>query len=225
MKSRKNSLVVSESEYNAKFNELLNALIWPSKGLRQRPIHMAAINPTPSQLESLVKLFPNSKFVGLVRNGIEVVSSRMEFNSFADKQFESHCDVWSRSEEVVRWGRKRKDVLRLIRHEWLYAPVKLNSWMVEFCDWLGIEFSELPQQKILGKLEHPTSAAITLNRHSFPESTVADKRNYFLSKRERWRAWSPEQVAMFEDRCGRSMQRLNYSIPWNQFDDEIQAAG
>ncbi len=225
LKSRKNAMVVNQSQYDAAFRDLLRSLIWPDVKQSQRPVHMAAINPTPDQLNYLLKLFPNSKYIGLVRNGIEVVSSRMEFRSFAENDFATHCDTWNRSAQVVRWGRKNSDDFKLIRHEWLYAPVKLKQWMQELTDWLAIEPSALPASKILETLQHPTSAVSSIDRQKFSKSTIEDKRNYFLSKRNRWRKWSPQQLAQFQDRCGPAMQTLNYNLPWQQLPDNHSATG
>ncbi len=225
MRSRKFSMAVDQEQYDASFRELLCSLIWPDKELAARPIHMAAINPTPTQLDYLAQLFKGSKYIGLIRNGIEVVSSRMEFRSFANMSFENHCDVWNRSANVVQWGKRNPAVFRLMRHEWLYEPAKLRSWMDELCDWLGIDCSESPQQHLLKKLEHPTSGNGSLNREAYSKSSIANKRNYFLSKRNRWRNWTPEQLAIFEDRCSDSMSSLNYKVPWNQLTNEISDAG
>ncbi len=225
MKSRKNAMVVDQGEYDTVFRDLLRTLIWPDEEMAERPVHMAAINPTSAQLDYLRQLFPNSKYIGLVRNGIEVVSSRMEFQSFAENEFETHCDIWNRSARVAAWGKRNSESFRLMRHEWLYAPVKLQQWMRELFGWLEIEFSESPERKILGKLEHPTSAVQMMDRKQFSTSTIAVKRNYFLSKRNRWRKWTPQQLAAFEDRCGQSMRMLNYNIPWSQLAEDISAAG
>jgi hypothetical protein len=149
----------------------------------------------------------------------------MEFRSFADKSFESHCEVWNRSVEVLKWGQQNPAAFKLIRHEWFYAPVKLKSWMRELNEWLGVSDSEAPAHKLLGTLEHPTSATLSVDRNTFSESTIADKREYFLSKRDRWRSWTPDQRAEFEERCGHSMRTLNYNIPWDQSADSYQEAG
>ena len=225
MKSRKHAMVVDQPEYDSKFRELLCALIWPDAELSKRPIRMAAINPTPAQLDYLRQVFPKSKFVGLVRNGIEVVSSRTEFPAFASSKFETHCDVWNRSVSVAAWGKQNQESFRLLRHEWLYAPEKLKSWLSELYQWLQIGFSDLPERKLLSTLEHPTSANSPIKTQAFSQSKIADRRNYFLSKRNRWRTWTPEQLKTFEDRCGQSMRKLNYNVPYEQLEEESLATG
>jgi len=214
MQSRKNAMVVGQEEYNDHFRDLIRSLIWPDAALAQRPIHMAAINPTPEQLDYMIDLFPGSKFVGLIRNGIEVVSSRTEYQSFAAGEFASHCEVWNRSAAVFQWGQKHSDCFRQVRQEWFYAPEKLRQWMEEFCPWMSVEFSEEPQKGILGTLRHPTSAEFSIERREFKQTTVEDKQKYFLSKRDRWQAWSDQQRTIFEERCGQNMKALGYEIPW-----------
>lgn len=214
MKSRKNAMAVSQAEYDDCFRTLTRALIWPDTTLAQRPIHMAAINPTPDQLDYLIQLFPSSKFVGLVRNGIEVVSSRTEYQSFAAHKFASHCEVWNRAAEVFAWGQEHPDCFLEVRQEWFYEPEKLQQWMTDFCDWLSIEFSQEPQSKILGTLRHPTSSDISIKRQEFPTTTIEEKKKYFLSKRERWKDWTQEQQTAFAKNCGENMKMLGYEIPW-----------
>lgn len=214
MESRKKAMVVSQDQYDEMFRELLNSLVWPNKELGQRPVHLAAINPTPEQLDYLIQLFPGCKFIGLVRNGIEVVSSRTEYQSFATNTFTAHCEIWNRAASVYEWGQKHSDCFLEVRQEWFYAPQRLHQWMELFCEWLSIEFSEEPKDKILGTLRHPTSADIQIGRREFQSTAIEDKEKYFLSKRDRWRTWTPEQQVEFANLCGENMTMLGYDIPW-----------
>lgn len=215
MQSRKNAMVVSQSQYDAHFRELTCSLIWPDETLRQRPVHMAAINPTPVQLDYLVQLFPRSKFVGLVRNGIEVVSSRTEFESFAANEFSSHCEVWNRTAAVFDWGRNHSDRFLEVRQEWFYEPETLSNWMLSFCKWLGVGYSDAPENRLGSSLQHPTSASDSIGHGEFSQKSVDEKRDYFLSKRDRWKSWTQEQRGLFEARCGNNMTALGYEIPWS----------
>lgn len=214
IQSRKNAMVVDQEEYDDHFRRLIRSLIWPDTTLASRPIHMAAINPAPDQLDYMIDLFPGSKFVGLIRNGIEVVSSRTEYQSFAANEFASHCEVWNRSAAVFEWGQKQSGCFREVRQEWFYAPEKLEGCLEEFYSWMSIDSSDEPQNGILGTLRHPTSAEFAIERQEFRQTAIEDKKKYFLSKRDRWQAWSSEQRTIFEERCGQNMKQLGYEIPW-----------
>ena len=86
--------------------------------------------------------------------------------------------------------------------------------MEQFCDWLSIEFSEEPKDKILGTLRHPTSADISIERREFQSTAIEDKEKYFLSKRDRWKTWTQEQQVEFANLCSENMKMLGYDIPW-----------
>lgn len=214
MPTRKSSMAIEQSEYDQLFRNLIQQLIWPENEGSRRPVYMAAINPEASQLDYMRSVFPGCKFVSLLRNGIEVVSSRMEYPSFAAAGFDSHCQVWNRSAEVYQWAEAHPNDSLLLRHEWFYQPQRLNQWMRELSDMLSLEYSTIPEEQILGALQHPTSSSIAMEQTEFAASTAEDKQSYFQSKRERWRSWSPEQRQRFTDLCGEAMRRLGYDLPW-----------
>lgn len=214
MKSRKFSMVVEQKRYDAIFRHTIESLIWPDPQLKGRPLLMAAINPEGGQLDYLQNLFPESKILGLVRNGIEVVSSRMNFDAFADSPFENHCQVWNRSLGVVNWGAENPGLFRLFRQEWFYQREVLKEQLDSAFEWLDVQHSELVLNHINQTLRHPTDTAAELDRQNFAEVTVEKKKEYFLSKRDRWRSWSETQRSMFADICGPGMEQLGYEIPW-----------
>lgn len=217
MPSRKKSMVINQSQYDSSFRELIEKLIWPEQKFRVLPVRMAAINPGPVPLDYMRDVFPNSRYIGLIRNGIEVVSSRMEYRSFSRDEFVTHCEVWNRSAEMCDWGKKNADVFREVRHEWMYHPEKLRDWMNELFSWLSIDSSEVPASKVLETLQHPTSAAISIHRGEFESADVEQKQKYFQSKRQRWRKWTPAQRELFEDLCGENMTAFGYDIPWQNY--------
>jgi len=225
MPSRKKSMATDQAEYDRCFRELICKLVWPKRDIALRPIHLAAINPTPAQLDYIQSLFPRSKFIGLIRNGIEVISSRREYRSFARDVFVSHCEVWNRSFDIFEWGQKNVNAFRAIRHEWMYQPAELGQCMKGFFEWLSIEHSVVPEQQILGTLRHPTSAGVSLKLADFRKSAIDKRQQYFQSKRERWRSWTPQQRAMFEDLCGENMFALGYDIPWKSNNVNSRMAG
>jgi hypothetical protein len=215
MKSRKNSMVVGQREYDAAFRNLICRLIWPNPELANRPVHMAAINPTPEQLDAMRQLFPTSKYIGLFRNGIEVVSSRKEFQPFSWNEFATHCDVWNRSADIFAWGRQNVDCFLPMRHEWFYEPDILQQKLKRLYSWLSIDHSTAPEKNILGTLWHPTSSGLVIRPPKFKECATEQKRQYFLSKRKRWRNWTQPQRVAFAKQCGESMSLLGYQIPWS----------
>lgn len=214
LKSRKFSMVVDQQRYDTIFRQTIESLIWPDQNLQDRPLRMAAINPAGSQLGYLLDLFPESKIIGLVRNGIEVVSSRMAFDSFADQPFETHCAVWNRSLSVIRWGAENPELFRLFRQEWFYQPDVLKVELDRAFEWVEVRPSELVLNHFNQTLRHPTDSIAEIDAQKFADATEDQKKEYFLSKRDRWQSWSDTQRRVFADICGAGMEQLGYEIPW-----------
>lgn len=51
--------------------------------------------PLEDHSRSLLKLYPDARFVYLVRNGLDVVRSRTRFPAFREQEFSQHCEVWA----------------------------------------------------------------------------------------------------------------------------------
>ena len=142
MESRKFAMQVDQDRYDEIFRNTIEALTWPDEQRRLLPARLAAINPAGEQLDYLRQVFSGSKIICLVRNGIEVVSSRMAFASFAKGSFESHCNVWNRSQPVIVWGQNHSDHFRLIRQEWFYDREILKDRLDDVFQWAGLSLSD-----------------------------------------------------------------------------------
>ena len=224
MPTRKKAMAVDQAEYDRLFRDLIRKLIWPANDNAHRPVYMAAINPDACQLPYLSQIFPGCKFVSLIRNGIEVVSSRSAYDSFASQRFETHCEVWNRSADVHQWAQQHPENCLLLRHEWFYQPQRLSQWMQELSDRLSIPYCSRPEEHMLGTLQHPTNTGVTIDRNRFAATTINDKQSYFHSKRDRWRSWTPQQRSLFDERCGDLMVQHGYELPWRGIDVVTDAA-
>lgn len=214
MPSRKYAMEVDQIRYDEIFRQTIEALTWPDAEMQQRPVRFAAINPAGEQLDYLRQVFPGSKIICLVRNGIEVISSRMAFESFAQRSFESHCNVWNRSCPVVAWGRRNRHSFRLFRQEMFYQKEPLSKQLNELFVWADLPPSQRVLNHITQTLPHPTPASASIAAEAFAATSEEQKKSYFLSKRDRWKSWSSDQREMFEDKCGDFMRQLGYEIPW-----------
>ena len=214
MKSRKFAMQVDQDRYDQIFRQTIEALTWPDEKKNSLPARLAAINPEGEQLDYLRQVFPGSKIICLVRNGIEVVSSRMAFESFAKDSFQSHCDVWNKSRSVIKWGRNHPDHFRLFRQEWFYQKDILKERLHETFQWAELSPSDLPLNHITETLRHPTGGTASIALNEFASTSEDEKKQYFLSKRDRWSNWSEDQRQMFFGKCGGFMEQLKYEIPW-----------
>ncbi len=206
--SRKLAMVVDQQAYDAAFRQLTIDLLWPDPLLQQRPVLMAAINPTGDLLDYLAQVFSPAKFVGLVRNGIEVIQSRAKYTAFSHLEFEQHCDTWLRCAGVVDWGGKHPDQFRLFRHEWMYES-DLDHRFSKLFQWLGLDHQTAVAEQIVANLTHPTSDS----KIPFSKMSLTEKSAYFASKRDAWYRWDADQQTRFRSRCGPLMDRLGYLIP------------
>lgn len=204
IEARRVAMKVDDATYHRRFRELILNLLWPEPR-PEPPLRLLAFtNLLADRAEELCRIFPGVRVVYLVRNGIEVVSSRLRFDSFAGLPYQQHCRVWSRSVEMAEWGRDREDFL-LLRHERLLAPETL----AETLDTLW-SFTCLPPEprccdRLLKTCYHPTSD----DGKDRPPGEVLRRRA------DRWRDWTDEQRQTFAEICGDAMRYWGYEMPWD----------
>ena len=217
--SRAASMVVEQAEYDSAFLDLFHSLIWPNRRQRTSATWlMAAVNLYPEVADYAIQVFPNTKLIYLVRNGIEVISSRMRYRSFAQSEFESHCQLWLRAGQMIDWGNAtlQPEQFMVVRQEWFHESQLLSERLDQLWQWLGL--SPCPQsfEHLLNKRYHPTvdgddAGQVRMRYESFTE---AQRVQFQAERRERWRNWTDEQRDTFEKICGNQMHQLEYEIPW-----------
>ncbi len=216
MPSRKESMVVSQEQYDRTFLRLLNDLLWPEEDKREARTLMCAINPSCDISDYLVQVFQNCKLVYLVRNGIEVVASRQRFASFSERSFGEQCDVWTRSEGMLNWGRQHPDIFREFRYEWLVDESQIYGRFSELFDWLGLEQTDICAKHVLSNRYHPTLDPTDTKVVEADYATQDDAVRKKMSdeRMDRWKSWRPEEMQIFEQKCGPLMNELGYALPW-----------
>lgn len=203
--SRKSSMQMSQNKYDRTFRNLLLHLLYPRPSLAIIPPKrwMASTDINPRLVGYLRQLFPNIRLIYLVRNGIEVVSSRMVFEGFKDRPFEWQCEVWARSVDIARWG-SEQDFFYLLRHESLLNPESTVHTLSELWSWLGLNNEPRCADVLQTHSYHPTT---------FPGEEPASKES--LHKRKsRWEYWNEKQREIFTKQCAPAMLYFGYEIPW-----------
>lgn len=208
-KSRVDSMRVDQQTYDASFRRLICDLIWPDDELRTRQVHFAAINPGSDQLDFLCQIFPNAKFVCLVRNGLEVVCSRMKHHSFAGNEFESQCQTWNRCAEMIDWGKRNSDRFFLFRHEWTYDSQLVGTKLDELFEWAGVPRCPAVVANIRDVIDCMPTTQVP---KEFSQMDDAEKQKYFREKADRCQDWSDHQRQQFTEICKPLMDRLGYVI-------------
>ncbi len=202
--SRRFSMRVDDAAYDAAFRELLLTILWP----RPRdllPARLLAFSDiTPDRADYLIRLFPGAKILYVVRNGIEVVSSRMRHHGFNQQPFETSAVIWSQAMDIARWGEARADFF-LVRHEHLIAPGGPQRATAAICDFLGIPFHDACARNLQTRNYHPTPEIVT---------HIAAAPPSLHTRAQRWKDWLPEQVNFFAHRCSAAMEYFGYDRPW-----------
>ena len=152
-------------------------------------------------LDQVQRLLPNVKLLNIVRNGVEVVSSRMIHRAIGKLSFEEHCEAWARSVDVVKWA-ERQSFFKLIRHEQLLGS-DASKLFAEIQSWVGLRHSEAVHSYVSGNLINTTEQ----------EGESVSTPDQLSRRAERWQHWTASQKAMFEDICGDAMAFFGYALP------------
>jgi hypothetical protein len=226
---RVHAMRVDAKVYDAHFRALILRLLWPRPRLDStRPDRLLAFtNLTPTSADYLVRLFPRVRVVYIVRNGIEVVSSRMRFEPFRHRDVASHSDTWALAYEMAKWGAGKRE-FQIVRHEWLKNTDGPERMMGTILSFLGLRAHAPCVEAFREELVHPTGderalrgedpASMIESKSAIgPETVAAGLRlpaERLRGRSERWRDWTDAERLAFESRCGEAMRSLGYDIPW-----------
>ena len=203
--SRKTSMQMGQERYDKAFRNMILNVLYPrprfSFSMPKRWMALSDINPRLAGY--LRQLFPEVRVVYIVRNGIEVVSSRMSFEGFKDRPIEWQCDVWAKSAEMAAWG-QQQDNFFLIRHETLLNRETALHVFSSLWDWLGLKDEPVCVEALWSNSYHPTTFSGEDTRSSID----------LCHRDQRWKYWTGEQRQAFEVRCGAAMEFFGYEMPW-----------
>ena len=156
-------------------------------------------------LSQLTKLFNEQcNVLYIIRNGIEVVASRMLKPQFTHFSFEDNCRIWARSMKVVDSAKKHSNFL-VVRHENMYREKSLQNMYQKMCNHLDLEVQESCIEFALNTYCHPTM----LNDEDCNLKSIK-------SRIQRWATFSDKQKTVFGEICGDAMDFFNYRFPPDQ---------
>ncbi|MCH2183055.1 MAG: sulfotransferase [Mariniblastus sp.] len=202
--SRMRQCLVEPERFAAIFREaafqiLFPQEIWPD----QVPQAVSTFSSLKQDVfPRLRDLLPRVKLLNIVRNGIEVVSSRMRHRAIGQLPFERHCRAWSRAVDVVQWA-EGDPFFKLVRHEQLLAEQSPGLFR-EIQQWAGLDASDDCHQFVEQNLINTTSG---------PDDSI-QRPAQLAGRAERWRDWTSEQQTVFQQICGPAMDYFGYPIPW-----------
>lgn len=159
--------------------------------------------PSESNAEGLMALYPGTRFIWIMRNGINVVHSRTKFPEFRDLPFSDHCHHWANSI-------KRFSYLRAL-------PVATVVHQEDFTEDPGRVFRTIFE--LMGIPNDPAPAEYALNTHVHPldDLSVAkgvNVKDVLSRRRPPHESWPEEWRTTFKAICSESMALAGYEVPY-----------
>ena len=193
----------------------LESALGPHYGLRQL-IKLAVINkvnplvkrywctktfPGKNVAQGLKRLYPEARFIWILRNGVNVVHSRCQFPAFRDLSFEEHCRHWADSIGRFSYLLEFPGTVVVHQEDLVDDPDRVFHRIFEtFC---------------IGYDSKPTEYALTHHVHPLgDESTTKgiDIKKTLSERPPAYQDWNQEQMSMFKDICGEAMQLAGYKL-------------
>ncbi len=156
--------------------------------------------PTENVTQGLLKVYPNAKFLYIVRNGIDVVNSMTKFHGFRDREFTNHCHVWRDSINKYRYLTLHKDAL-FLKHEDLISDPDI--FFSSIYNHLDLKASQLCIDFTKNNIVHPL------------DQPNQNKQNAILQLKNRqspFKSWTTDQQQTFISICSEAMNELHYPI-------------
>ncbi len=210
--SRVRQLSVDSEDFLQAFRETAFRMLFP-EDLFRGASDVRALSTFTSlrddMFESLPRFLPNFQLLNIVRNGVEVVASRLKHTHISNAgDFRTHCIAWAHSIDIVRWFEQRpesREKFFLVRHEQLLDPDSCRD--------------------VFGRVQHRygldrSDACESFVRENFVSRNASDGDQSpqtiegAESRKQAWQSWTVKQRSEFEEVCGLAMSELGYVIPW-----------
>jgi hypothetical protein len=157
--------------------------------------------PGKKTAQGLKRLYPEARFIWILRNGVNVVHSRCQFPAFRDLSFEEHCRHWANS--IVRFSYLLEfpDAVMVHQEDLVDDPDRVFCRIFEA---FSIDYDPGPTEYALTHHVHPLG----------DESTTKgiDIKKTLSERPPAYRDWTQEQMRVFRDICGEAMQMTGYRM-------------
>jgi hypothetical protein len=158
--------------------------------------------PDHKVAQAMMKLYPNVRFIHVLRNGCEVVESRTKFSGFREKEFEAQCQAWTQSVTKFSYLRTLGSAFE-VRHEQLV--LQTDELLENLLQFLNIPYNRRPANYVKRTIVHP------LDRHT---QHLVDVKRLFEQREPGWKSWTFPQRDLFKRVCAQKMNELGYQIPF-----------
>lgn len=159
--------------------------------------------PGKNTAEGLQALYPNARFIWILRNGINVVHSRTKFPEFRDLDFSEHCRHWSESIRRFAYLTDMPTATVVHQEDLTNDP---DAVFRRIFDLVGVPYD-------------PASTDFALNNHVHPlaqESIDKDVnvKEVLKQRTPAHESWSQDQRDTFKNICSDAMSQAGYEVPY-----------
>ena len=157
--------------------------------------------PGKNVAHGLERLYPEARFIWILRNGVNVVHSRCLFPAFRDLPFAEHCHHWAGTIERFSYLLEMPGAVVVHQEELVDDPDMVFRRIFEK---IRIDYDSKPTEYALTHHVHPLG----------DESTTrgVDIKKTLSERPPAYQGWTQEQKATFKDICGEAMQMVGYEV-------------
>jgi hypothetical protein len=159
--------------------------------------------PGEKTAQGLRVLYPNTRFIWILRNGMSVVFSRARFPEFRDLDFREHCQHWANSIQRFAYLSSLPEATVVHQEDLTDNPDAVFRRIFN----------------LVGAPYHSASTEYALHTHVHPladegTATGVNVKQVLKERRPPHESWTEEQRIMFKDICGGAMALAGYEIPY-----------
>lgn len=157
--------------------------------------------PGKNVAQGLMRLYPDARFIWILRNGVNVVYSRSKFPAFRDLSFEEHCRHWADTVDRFSYLLDLPGAAVVHQEELVEDPDRVFRRIFNTLD---LDYDPKPAEYALTHHVHPLA----------DESTTkgVDIRKTLSERPPPYQEWTQEQKRVFREICGGTMQMAGYNI-------------
>lgn len=159
--------------------------------------------PLETNAYALMRLYPEARFIYIVRNGIDVVQSRTKFPAFRDQTFMSHCKFWVQAADKFDYLMSLPEAVAIRQEELLNEP---DAVFERITSHLGLKQHPNPGNYVKTTLVHSRGDKATHEN--------IDVRKSLQERPPSYETWDEAQRETFKQICGPAMEKLSYVIPF-----------
>jgi hypothetical protein len=159
--------------------------------------------PGENTAKGLQAMYPDARFVWILRNGIDVVHSRTKFPEFRELPFDEHCRHWADSIHRFSYLARMPESTVVHQEDLIENPDEVFR---RIFDLAGVRYDSAPTNFALNTLVHPLDdLAIT---------SGVNVKEVLRKRPPAQEMWNGKQVATFRAICRDAMIIAGYEMPF-----------